>query len=113
MLPSVKTLAAVFRDKAKQARSILELSRAELEQLPVCDARIRECYLAPSTLDLRMTALNELAETSGVEAFQLYDGTHCDYLNAGDTYAATIVHYHGKYRVSTWGDIAERLGGQD
>jgi hypothetical protein len=109
MLPSVKTLTEVFNDNSKEARRVLSMQREELEQLPACIDRIKECYRqAPSTSDLRMTALNVLADTYGVESFQLSDGSYCVYLNAGETYAATLVLFHGKYRVSTLGDIFER-----
>ena len=107
MLPSVRTLSAVFGDNAKQARRILEMSRRELEALPAGAARVAECYHPPATSDLRLTCLNALAGTHGVESFQTKNG-YCDYLNAGDAYAATLVRFRGRYRVTTWGDIAER-----
>jgi len=107
MLPSVRTLRAVFGDNAKQARRVLEMTRRELEALPAGEARVRECYHAPTTADLRLTCLNELAETHGVEAFETDHGV-CEYLNAGDAYNATLVRFRGRYRVTTWGDIAER-----
>ena len=107
MLPSVRTLSAVFGDNAKQARRILEMSRRELESLPAGAARVAECYHPPATSDLRLTCLNALAGTHGVESFQTKTG-YCDYLNAGDAYAATLVRFRGRYRVTTWGDIAER-----
>jgi len=30
-----------------------------------------------------------------------------DYINTGDIYALTIVHYRGKFRVTSWGDCVE------
>lgn len=107
-LPSVKTLREVFKENAKQARAILEMTRRELEALPAGADRVRECYNPPATSDLRLTRLDALAGTHGVEAFQVRDGSWCEYLNAGDTYAATLVRYRGRYRVTSWGDIAER-----
>jgi len=107
-LPSVRTLSEVFGDKAKQARAILEMSRRELEALPAGAARVAECYNPPATSDLRLTCLDALAGTHGVESFECRDGSLCDYLNAGDTYAATLVRFRGRYRVTCWGDIAER-----
>lgn len=110
MLPSIKTLREVFGDNAKQARAILEMTRAQLEQRPECAARVAECYHPPETADLRMTALNKLAGTYGVEAFQVRNGDWCEYLNAGCTYATTLLRFRGRYRVGCWGDIAERHG---
>jgi hypothetical protein len=84
------------------------MSRAELEVLPAAAARIRECYNPPSTPDLRMTVLDDLLCTHGVEAFRLRDGSNVMYLNAGDTYTPTIVRMRGNYYVRDWGSIAER-----
>jgi hypothetical protein len=30
------------------------------------------------------------------------------YLNAGDTYVPTLVRFQGSYRITSWGDIAEK-----
>lgn len=108
-LPSVKTLAAVFGDKARDARKILEMTREELESLPAGAARIRECWHPPKTYDLRLTCLDALGESYGVEGFRLRDGSYCDYLNMGDTYTPTLLRVHGRYRVACWGDVAERF----
>ncbi len=107
-LPSIKTLAQVFASNAKAARAILEMTRAQLEELPAGAARVAECYHAPTTADIRMHCLDALGESHGVESFELRDGSHCDYLNTGDTYTATLLRVHGRYRVACWGDIAER-----
>ncbi len=106
-LPSVRTLRAVFGDNAKQARAILEMSRTQLEALPEGWSRVQECYNPPETYDIRLHCLNALAGTHGVESFDTKHGW-CDYLNAGDTYAVTLVRFRGRYQVTTWGDIAER-----
>lgn len=106
-LPSIKTLTLVFGDKARQARAILEMSRAELEKLPAGAARVAECYHPPKTYDLRLTCLDALGESYGVESFELRNGSYCDYLNTGDTYSPTLMRVNGVYRVGCWGDIAE------
>jgi hypothetical protein len=111
-LPSVRTLRAVFGDNAKQARAILEMTRSELEALPAGQYRVQECYNPPATSDLRLTCLNALGETYGVEALQVRDGTWCEYLNAGDPYQTTLVRLRGRYRVACWGDIVEREGAE-
>jgi len=107
-LPSTHTLSTVFGGNAKEARRVLEMSRTQLEQLPACQQRLADCYRAPRTWDLRMTALNLLADTCGVEGVQLRDGSWLEYLNAGDTYSPTLLRYRGRYRVATVGDIIER-----
>lgn len=106
-LPSVKTLREVFGDNAKQARAILEMTRSQLEALPACAARIAECYHPPKTYDLRLTALDALAGTHGVEAFRTRVG-YCEYLNSGDAYAPTLLRFQGRYRVACWADIAQQ-----
>ena len=106
-LPSVRTLRAVFGDQAKQARAILEMTRGELDKLPTPQPLVMTCH-PPHTSQLRLCLLDELANTHGVEAFQVRNGDWCEYLNAGDTYALTLLRYRGRYRVACWGDIAER-----
>ena len=110
MLPSIRTLREVFGDRAREARRVLEMNRSQLEALPYCAARLRDFYHPPRVWELRMMALDFLAGTYGVEAFQTRDGSWCEYLNAGDTYAPTLLRFRGNYRVGCWGDIAERHG---
>ena len=111
-LPSVRTLRAVFGASAKQARVILEMSRDQLEALPAGQSRVQECYNPPATSDIRMTCLDALGETYGVEAFQVDGGEWCDYLNVGDPYRSTVVRLRGRYRVACWGDIVEKFAKQ-
>ena len=106
---SIAKLRTLFGDQAKQAREILDMTRAELERLPACEERIRECYHPPSTADLRMNALNSLAGAYGVEGIQSDDGQWLEYLNTGDTYSPTITRWQGRYRLESWGDRVEIL----
>lgn len=108
LLPSVRTLRQVFGDNARQARAILEMTRRELEALPAGAERVAECDNPPATSDLRLACLDALAGTHGVEVFETRRNGWCEYLNAGDTYAITLIRYRGRYRVACWGDIAER-----
>ena len=112
--PSIKTLTELTRDTdiAKQAKRIFRMSRDELLNLPAGAAREKECYHPPKLWDLRMHCLDALLGTFGIEGFTTRKGEHVEYLNAGDTYAATIVYFRGNYRVSTWGDYAEKYGTQ-
>jgi hypothetical protein len=111
-LPSIRTLRAVFGEHAKQARAILEMTHSELEALPAGRARVQECYNPPATSDIRLTCLDALGETYGVEAFEVRDGTWCDYLNVGDPYRSTVVRLRGRYKVACWGDIVEKEGAE-
>lgn len=107
-LPSIKTLRAVFGERAPDARRILEMTRAELERTDAGAARVRECYNPPATYDLRLTVLDALGATHGVEGFQVRNGDWVTYLNTGDTYTPTLVFFRRRYRVACWGDIVER-----
>lgn len=108
-LPSIKTLAEVFGDRAREARAVLEADRATLAARPECAARIAECFHPPTTRDLRLTALDALAGTHGIEGAQSTTGEWLTYLNAGDTYTVTVTVWRGRYRVESWGDRVETL----
>lgn len=111
--PSVKTLREVFGDKAREAKAVFRMSRNELLETPAGAARDKECFNPPETWDLRMNVLDALAGTFGIEEFRTRKGENVEYLNAGDTYAATIVYFRGNYYVGCWGDYAERHGTSD
>ena len=108
--PSIEAIESEFPGKGKLAKAIFRMRRSELETLPAGEARVRECYHAPSTSDLRLHCLNEVLEAFGIEAFQTRNGPWVEYLNTGDTYAPTIVRMNGHYRIASWGDIAESQG---
>lgn len=110
--PSIKALREIFQDKAPEAKRVLRMNRAELEATDAGAERVRECFHPPEASDIRMHVLNALGEFSGVEAFETSRGELVEYLNAGDTYTATLVRFRGSYLVSTWGDIAERHGSE-
>jgi len=46
--------------------------------------------------------------TFGIEAVALPDGSEFSYLNAGDTYALTVVCIDGECVATTWGDVYEQ-----
>ena len=57
---------------------------------------------------LRMIALNQAARTHGVEYLETKRHGVIEYLNTGDTYAATLVRFpSGFYTIKSWGDIVE------
>lgn len=105
--PSIKKLAEIFGSNAKQAKAILLMSREQLLELPPAIKRVAECYHPPTTQDIRMECLNTLGDFYGVEGFDTKKG-ECLYLNAGDTYTPTLCRFNGSYRVTAWGDIAEK-----
>lgn len=112
-LPSINTLRQVFDNDARKALAILEMDRAQLEALPAGAARIAQCYNPVSTRDLRMTCLDALGHSYGVEAITLNTsrvGQVMYYLNTGDTYSPTLIYLNGRYTVACWGDMVERYG---
>lgn len=106
-LPSIKTLSAVFSDP-KEARSILEMTHAQLRELPAGAARIRECYHATKWWDVRMHCLNAIENgLHGLESIESTNGEYAEYLNAGDSYTPTMIYWRGSYRVQSVGDFIE------
>ena len=112
--PSIKTLSQCFGNP-REARRIFKMSRAELLATGAGAARNRECHSAPRTADLRMHALNECGRFHGVEFLArerqsngYSPDEYAEYLNAGDSYAATVIYWRGRYRVQSIGDFIER-----
>lgn len=106
-LPSIKTLSRVF-ENPREARRILEMSRAQLCELPAGAARVAECYHPPKTYDIRMHCLDALEPNLyGLESVESVSGEYAEYLNAGDTYAVTLIYWRGRYRVQCLGGFLE------
>lgn len=66
----------------------------------------RQCYNEPPYQAKVMVALNEVTGGYGVEGCSCCNH-HFDYVNMGETYAATIIYDHGEYIFSSWGDYVE------
>ncbi len=105
MTPSIKTLRTIFGNNAKRAREILLMRHDELRTLPAAQKRINECYHFPRWHDIRLRCLAAL--DSGL--MEVIDDEHFAYINAGDTYTATIFWLDGRYQVTCLGDVVERL----
>ena len=105
--PSINSLKTLFGENAPRAKALLRMNREQLLRTSIGAARAAECYNPPSTQDIRMECLNALGDFYGVESLDTKK-SECLYLNAGDTYAATLVRFNGAYRITCWGDIAER-----
>lgn len=104
--PSIKTLEAVFGAQAAEARKVLEMTRAQLEQHPVGAARVKECLNAPKDYDLRMTILGTFDGIHGYESVKI-DRHYAEYLNVGESYTPTLIYFDGRYRVQSYGDFVE------
>ena len=110
-LPSVKTLKAVFGDKAKEARQLLEGKKKTTEYACVNEWTSLS-FTKPKYTDRVLCALNYLAGTYRVEHQE--EGSNAkspafDYLNAGDTYTPTLMLIDGRgFKVMSIGDMIER-----
>lgn len=116
--PSIAKLREVYGDNAPEAKRILRMTRAELLQTDAGNARALECHNAPPTWDIRMHALNALedgngGQFSGLETVALGDGSLVEYLNAGDSYVATVYRLNGNYYVGDIGSLIERRDSMD
>jgi hypothetical protein len=127
--PSIKTLTTQLKDvdvaKGKLLRQVIKADSDELTELieqycPSTVNWIRHCFHDPPIGDKRSHALDELLGTCGVEYLfkgsdglrsdpeGMHDSPICTYLNAGDTYATTLVRYRARWQVGCYGDIVEK-----
>jgi hypothetical protein len=117
--PKIATHLAISHRKAC---IVLAIIRGQLDPLkypkhfPATDNWTRQCYHQPKAKDLKLSALNELLEMHGVEAIRdenawdrYYGDCVAEYLNTGDSYAATILldHERNKWTPTTYGDWVE------
>ncbi len=127
--PSIRVLTSTFRDvdlaRAKLIRQAIKIEGYEKLMVfcethcPKATEQFRKFYNMPSKGQIRAHVLDELLGTYGVEyLFKNSEGLagHCSmpsdelictYLNAGDSYAATLIKHHGRWQVGCWGSIAE------
>lgn len=113
-LPSVKTLARIFGTGAKEARRVLEMSRAQLSEHPDGKAFIATTHhgYVESLAFFKMSILDKIGGFYGVESLRrtrTREDEYADYLNAGDTYNETLIYWRGQWRVETLGDFIEKM----
>lgn len=116
--PPAAAIAAAMNCTLETAKTARQLMKGEIRitgntAFPITNKWISDCYNKPRRIDLILSALNELLECSGVEAFRSGNGAQwaiAEYLNTGDTYAATVLFRHdtGTFRLTSWGDFFER-----
>ena len=108
---TLKQLQEAFgEDEGLAAYAVLGMSHNDLEEHPAGRERIEECYHHPEWWDVRMHVLNDVLHMHGVESIEVRDdGISCyaDYLNTGETYATTILHWEDEYRLESVGDFVE------
>jgi|LakMenEpi03Aug12_release.lakeMendotaPanAssembly.Ray.scaffolds.fasta_scaffold31509_14 hypothetical protein len=113
-LPSIKTLNSAFPGLGKDLRRALELSRKELKEHPA-SKHLSALFHPAKTSQIRLTVLDAIAETCGVEYVAhkddtIFENKGFDYLNVGDPYIPTIIRFceTGRYVVACYGDIVEK-----
>lgn len=103
-LPSVKTIISVFgREFAHDGKDPVKTAN-----------EIRRIMGTSRTSDDALQALDKVMGTHGVEFTAQHPhsypvGRSFRYLNTGDTYAATIIRYDGRWILGSWGDLLEAL----
>jgi len=117
-IPPVKSLRLIAGERAKELRQVLEITvRVDLEELlnsgkyPATKSWYGSCYHPMPMYLAKLSIASEITECHGVESVP--EGSNAkspafDYVNTGDSYAATLVRIRGNYRISSWGDIVER-----
>jgi len=102
-------------ETASLARKLMkgEVRITDNPAFPKTNQWIADCWNKPRRIELILSALNELLECHGVEAFNSRESRMhacAEYLNTGDTYSPTILFFHETqtFRLTTWGDFFER-----
>lgn len=118
--PSMKALAripAVNRHAALLIRKVIHGTLAPETASMACKVWVARCYWEPGQDEKIMEALNELSNGFGTCVIRdarrsLAHSERIEYVNQGDTYAATILHdpLNDRWWVGCWGDVAERMG---
>jgi hypothetical protein len=116
--PSKKALIEQLHSTPEQAETIRGLIRGELHtrdeaRFPRANASFDRCYSQPNRLTRIMECLNEVLDMHGVEPLgpvHYRNGPPAEYLNAGDTYTATLLFDHNTrtFKLTSWGDWLER-----
>lgn len=78
---------------------------------------VNQCYNMPRRSEIKLSALDELLGTCGVESIEsptifvdsYYGNKVASYLNTGDSYATTLLlnHVHSRWQLTSWGDFCE------
>ena len=113
-LPSAKRMISdlnIDRETANKIRAIMQGGREVALQHPRTAAWRNRCYSEPWISKLRMSAIDEVLGTYGVE--YIPEGHNAKspailYCNTGDTYDETIMLINGRFVIGCWGDIVER-----
>ena len=116
-LPSIDTIMLikdVTRESAVKVRAILKLRNldAVCDLSPEADKYVRACFHTPPLQLVKLTAIDAIIGTYGVESIvprvRTFRSPIIEYCNTGDSYALTVMWLNGRYSVGSRGDIVER-----
>jgi hypothetical protein len=94
-------------DSLKQARRI---AKAELDFLRNHDPEYSGCHISHAVVKALEKAEAYLRSKDENWTFGVESTSEPDiiYLNAGDTYAETLLFHNGTFKIGCWGDIVEK-----
>lgn len=116
--PSLKALMEGLRldkGKAEQVRGLIKGTISPDSFINV-HSWVKRCYNRPRRIERVLEALNQVLGTFGTEALYskhsgggFWQGCRFVYLNAGDTYALTLIYDTELeyFRLGSWGDLVE------
>lgn len=111
--PSMKRLMEDMKLDKDQAKRIRGLIHGEIKTntSEAVNNWVAQCHHKPNYIERLLVALNEAADTYGVEYLTQQGGmraTHA-YLNVGDPYVPTIIYNYNKdhFYIGCWGTIVE------
>lgn len=124
----ISALVEAFNLDEEDAKMLLRIIRYKVNPMSMPERFPRTCesyyYLhlerGDTDNEMRLSALDELLETCGVEAIRTtefidhYHGdTRASYLNTGDSYTPTILldHRDLRWRLTSWCDFVESIDG--
>ena len=116
-LPSIKTLEAHFQGKGTALRRVLEWHKGAAERFEKLYPQFKEwtdkCHYYPRRRNCQLFLLNLILEGHGIEEVQTsgtFGTPEMEYVNMGESYAATIIFDHGRntWFVEGWADWVEK-----
>lgn len=113
-IPTRDVFDAVFASQAHDVDAAYQVLTGESDPCEVSESTRkweRKCFHRPNLQELALHAIDALVGTSGVEAIYHDDwgDPTFEYLNTGDTYAATLLVSDGDAVIGCWGDVVEAL----
>jgi len=116
-IPSVKTISKIewldkVGDPTEIAKRIRGLMDGSIDPLTVEATKqwVKRRYNIPSTIALKMSAINAILECYGREGLFNSGRLDFEYCDTGDTYASTVAYDYtrDKFVITSYGDWVDR-----